>query len=368
MDDFVAKTKMESGAYQKLTNELLTDLRGLQAKYGNQIPVEALHDTKIFRGQANNYIDTGANAINKEATRFYKDIVEKNVPSLDVAGYNRELSKYYAVRDALEALDGKRVQGGRLGTYFSSVIGSGVGGLAGGPLGAIVGAEAGARASGVQMASRFGSDLSKGLTVTDDMARVATERTGRAAIPDIVLPRRTAPVGDVAIGSNNAVTPSVKSGVLNVVETNQKPPVPRKKQPPIVPWTYEPIPEPKASDFFESVPLMQSIKNTLKDQTGSIINPLGGKETELQKVARLRESSAKINRLKPVALDRLEEYLDWKRGVKKISGDELKQLKAEVQFIADEINLPNRFGSDEALNKSIITFLEAYKDPKIRKN
>lgn len=319
MDDFVAKTKMESGAYQKLTNELLSDLRGLQAKYGNQIPVEALHDTKIFRGSANNYMDTGANAINKEATRFYKDIVEQNVPSLDVAGYNRELSKYYAVRDALEALDGKRVQGGRLGTYFSSVIGSGVGGLAGGPLGAIVGAEAGARASGVQMASRFGSDLSKGLTVTDEMARMSAERTGRAAIPDVVLPRRTAPVGDVVV--------------------------------------------PKVSDFFEPLPLMQQIKNSLKDQTGSIRNPLGKGETALQRTARLRESSAKINRLNTKALDVMEDYVNYFDGQGVDVRLPSEQIKVGGDVIAKELGFTER---GKALADRFREVLDARMDKGVR--
>ena len=55
----------------------------------------------------------------------------------------------------LEKLDGKKVQGGKLGKYFAQTIGSIVGSHFG-PLGAIVGAELGGGIKGSLMSSTFG--------------------------------------------------------------------------------------------------------------------------------------------------------------------------------------------------------------------
>lgn len=222
MDDFVSKSTLESGAYQKLNNELLTDLKGLQAKYGDNIPVEALHDTKIFRGNASNYVDTGANVVNKEATRFFKEAVENNVRSMDVKEYNGELSKLYTVRDAIEALDKKRVKGGRMGKYFSSVIGTGIGASSGNPLLAILGAEIGARTQGAIMGRSFGGQLNKSMDIPESLINMANKRVpAQDIIPPVVIPKKTEPntlnLQSKSLGSLNTSQPNTSAPTKNSI-------------------------------------------------------------------------------------------------------------------------------------------------------
>ena len=114
-------------------------------------------------------------------------------------------------------------------------------------------------------------------------------------------------------------------------------------------------------DFFEpevKASLGSRIKKTLTDQTGSVKNPLGGKETDLQRLGRLRESSGKINKMKPIALERVEDYLDHTSGVNKKTGDDLVNLKADVQLIAENIGVVAT-GGDAALAKGLRDVLDS---------
>jgi hypothetical protein len=191
MDEFMSGTGLQGNASTRLSSELLGDLKGLEARYGKNIPVEALHDIKVFRGNASNYSDTSANVINKDATRFFKELVEKNVRSIDVQKYNGELSKLYTVRDAIEVLNRKRVKGGRAGKYFSSVIGTGVGASSGNPLLAVLGAEVGSKTQGAILGRSFGGDISKDMEIPGQLTDVLTKQaSGKDIIPPVVLPKK----------------------------------------------------------------------------------------------------------------------------------------------------------------------------------
>lgn len=202
-DQFLKDSRLPGAAKDQLRAALESDMRGFLLN-GDQIPIESLHDTKIFRNSHSNYMDTGANKVSKEAARFFKEQVEKNVGSLDVANYNKELSKYYAVKDVIESLNKTRVQGGRLGKYFSSVIGTGVGGMAGGPIGAIVGAEAGSRIQGQMMSRALGGDVSQGLKPSLGLLNASRSVTGKNAIPDVVLPSKSPKIPDVIMGNQSS--------------------------------------------------------------------------------------------------------------------------------------------------------------------
>lgn len=103
-------------------------------------------------------------------------------------------------------------------------------------------------------------------------------------------------------------------------------------------------------DFFEKKPIMQSIKETLKDQSGSVANPFGKGMTGKQVTMKLKQASDALNRLKPIAEDKLEKYIDWASGVVKVAGEDLINLKADVQFIADRIGVETRVGDKELAN------------------
>jgi hypothetical protein len=211
-DEFVRGSKLTGAAKQRLTKEILADLRGFQLD-GNRVPLTAVHDTKVFRGSSNNYLDTGANIINKEATRFFKELVEQNANSIDVQKYNTGLSKLYSVRDVIEALDKTRIKGGRLGKYFASAIGAGVGGQFAGPLGVILGAETGATLQGVQMNRALGGDLNTPISAPSELVEgLIPKAQGKSAVPVVTLPRATSNISDINLQSS-------MSGSRNIAQT-----------------------------------------------------------------------------------------------------------------------------------------------------
>lgn len=328
---FIDNSTLSDRQKVELQKEIADNLEAFQQFRGRAVPVAAVHDTKVVLANANNYLNPGKNIVDKEAARFFKEVVEKNTSSMDVKAYNGELSKYYTVREALEAMDRAVVSGGRMGKYFSSLIGSGVGGLAGGPIGAIAGAEAGAMARGSQLSRAFGGDVKTGLKATPELtSSLMPTATGKAAIPDVVIGRKKPVVPDVSVGPSRSV-PRAATGDLSVVPA-KAPAAPAKKAPPVPKWAYEPIPDASAKDFFANKSFMES----LKDQGGFAKNPLGKGETTLQRVARIRESSAKINRLNPKALDIIEQFVDFQAGKFDTVG-EPKVLRENIDVIAKEL-------------------------------
>ncbi len=168
VDEFVLNSKLKGAAKSRLKSELMADIDGF-ALSGDSVMMTDLHDTKVFRQNNNNYMDSGANKVSKEAARFFKEYVEKSTESMDVKTYNAELSKFYALEDVLKALQGKKVEGGRLGKHFSAIVGGMIGAQMGGPVGTIIGAEAGAAAKGMRMASALGSKLDKTIKPSGEM-------------------------------------------------------------------------------------------------------------------------------------------------------------------------------------------------------
>lgn len=360
MDDFVTKSNLQGGAQTKLSNELFSDLKGLQSRYGDNIPVEALHDIKIFRGSAANYTDTGANVINKDATRFFKEMVENNTRSLDVKGYNSELSKLYTVRDAIEALNRKRVKGGRMGKYFSSVIGTGIGASSGNPLLAILGAEIGAKTQGAILGRSLGGNISKGMEVPSGLTNILGKTVKQQdVIPPVVIPKTKQP-GTLNLQSSN------KAGSLKSNQTKTTIPITNAISPTIPSKTTKSSKGVGTEAFFnpaQKPKLLDSIKNTLKDQGGYVATP-GRKESLRQVLKRQSGSSSNISRINDKGVERVVEYIDWANGVKKFSGEELKALKSDAQDIAGMIGV-DQYGTDKALASEFVKKLGGKVDKKV---
>ncbi len=263
--DFINNSTLSDRQKVELQQELAGQLDAFSQFRGKAVPVTALHDTKVTLANSNNYLNPGKNIVDKEAARFFKDLVERNTSSMDVAKYNGELSKYYTVREALEKMDRAVVNGGRMGKYFSSLIGSGVGGMVGGPLGAIAGAEVGAKARGGMMTRAFGGDIKTGLTPTNDLlGALKPKATGKAAIPDVVMPKKAPIIPDVSL------VPGKKAPMPPVSSLDVKPAItPVKKAPlaKILPWKYEPVPgvNPKLEAYRSGKPSREG---------GYIANPL----------------------------------------------------------------------------------------------
>lgn len=170
LEQGLTDSKVQGGARVTLSNAIRDELKGLMmvADNNGNIPLTAVHDSKVFRMSNQNYMDPGANAVGKEVARVLKEIVEGNTRSIDVGTFNAELSKLYSVRDVLKALNGKKVEGGRLGRHFSSIVGAAAMSPLG-PLGTIAGAEIGGAAKGLQMSRALGGKLLKPLTETKEM-------------------------------------------------------------------------------------------------------------------------------------------------------------------------------------------------------
>jgi hypothetical protein len=165
----IRKSIMDSGIQgaelDAALNKIDREMAGYARRSGSNgtIPIHILHDAKVDKYSNINFMtDASKQKYEKTVAKALKELVEDHTKSVDVKKINKELSKHFAVMDYLEKLDGRVVEGGKLGKYFASMIGTGVGGAVGaaaGPygaaVGAAVGAEAGARVKGNIMSRVF---------------------------------------------------------------------------------------------------------------------------------------------------------------------------------------------------------------------
>lgn len=211
MDAFVTQSSLPGAARMQLIKTLEADLKGMQAG-GKNIPLSTMHDIKVFRQQHNNYTDEASDAVSKEAARFFKEYVENNSKAMNVKTFNAELSKLYSVRDVLKKLDRKKVEGGRLGKYFSTIVGAGVGTTLG-PIGTIAGAEAGRRIAGAQLKGALGGAIDTPLAPSDELIRTLPKPRPND-IPDVVIPKNNQAIPDLDLQSS-----SISSGQRNIAQS-----------------------------------------------------------------------------------------------------------------------------------------------------
>ena len=173
-------------AIKKVDAEL--DGLAVRTRGSSVIDLGVLHDAKIATTKNINYQTPPEKATYRKAiARAYKTLVEKNSTKFDVKEVNTTLAKYYKDIARLERLDGARAEGGKLGKYTSSLIGTGIGmgaGSVGGPVGAVIGGVVGGQASqalkGASMSRTFKGG-GKGLSPDPVLAKA------RLSIPDKVV-------------------------------------------------------------------------------------------------------------------------------------------------------------------------------------
>ena len=172
-----------------------------------KIPLEVLQDEKIRTTQNIDYTNSSSKIEQKAVGNAYKVAIERN-SNLPIRQINQALAEYLKDLDLIESLDGRKVRGGRLGKYFSTVSGNIVGGVAGnavgGPfgsaLGTIVGGELGARIQSQifrNMFVKFGGDVLQ--------ADIIKEAISRSKSPRPALPAPAAGSPRSSIGSGNPV-------------------------------------------------------------------------------------------------------------------------------------------------------------------
>lgn len=156
--DSIEKSGLQGAAKKRAQQEALADIEQFVSETGsNNIPLTLIHDAKVSRYNTLNYSNPESGIAGKAIAKGYKQAVQDGTKSIEVKDINRELQRHFANIGFLEKLDGKRVQGGRLGKYFAQTIG-GIAGSHFGPLGSIVGADVAGRIMGRNLSSKFGKE------------------------------------------------------------------------------------------------------------------------------------------------------------------------------------------------------------------
>lgn len=162
----INKAGFEGADLIKALGGIKKEIAGLarRADESGNVPLDRIQTAKISTTKNINYQTPPEVATyRKSIARTYKTAIEDK-SKLNVREVNAELAKYYEDIKRLEALDGKKVKGGKLGKYTAQVSGNVVGGLAGGAVGGVTGAAIGGviggelstLIKGKSMASGFG--------------------------------------------------------------------------------------------------------------------------------------------------------------------------------------------------------------------
>lgn len=165
----VTDSGLEGADLLKALKGIDQHIKGLRIRadeLGN-VPLESIHDAKINETNNINYkVDEKPTITYRKAiARTYKEIIE-NTSKTEVKKVNNELLKYYKDLEYIQSLDGKRVNGGKLGKYFAqisgNIIGGAVGGAVGGPVGMAVGTVIGGESAGFLKGKVMSRSLGKG--------------------------------------------------------------------------------------------------------------------------------------------------------------------------------------------------------------
>ncbi len=162
---------LEGGSLYTALKGVEKQLKGLavRADAFGDVPLYKLQDAKISEYNTIDYMKKTSAIYKKTLARTYKEAIEAK-SSLPVKEINAELSKFYGDIDRLVKLDGRIVEGGKLGKYGAQVVGTGVGmaggsvlGGGGAALGGILGGEIAQRLKGKAMASTFNRGIDGGV-------------------------------------------------------------------------------------------------------------------------------------------------------------------------------------------------------------
>lgn len=171
LEKAVMDAGIEGKALVQAKKSIADELSGyaLRSSDNGVIPVSTLHDAKIDKYNSINFFTEGnTKKYDKTIAKALKELVETNTKSVDVSEVNKELSRHFAVIDYLNRLDGKKVEGGKLGKYFAQSVGAIVGSHFG-PLGAIVGATVGGGIKGNLMSRAFGGQTGRTIPTAESI-------------------------------------------------------------------------------------------------------------------------------------------------------------------------------------------------------
>ena len=177
---------LQGSSLIKARKEAERDIAGymLKANSDGKIPLDIVHKAKIDKySNINFFTDAEKSKSGKAIARALKDTVQENTHSANIKKLNDELGQYYTVIDYLEKLDGKKVEGGRLGKHFARTVGAIVGSHFG-PLGAIGGVEAADLLKSKSFKGTFGGKLGQTIKSSEALQKATQE----ANKPNLMLP------------------------------------------------------------------------------------------------------------------------------------------------------------------------------------
>lgn len=168
----INRSGLEGAALENAFSKASAEIKGLSRRADAQgnITLGKVHDAKINKYSTIDYLNPASKAADKAIARGLKELVEDNAKSVDVRALNRELQQHFSVLNLLEKLDGKKVDGGKLGKYFAQTVGTIVGSHFG-PLGAIAGAEIGGRIKGAALSNKLRGRTGASLEASETMRR-----------------------------------------------------------------------------------------------------------------------------------------------------------------------------------------------------
>jgi len=115
--------------YNKIIKQIRSDFEVYKRFTDEQgrIDLAKVNEIKKAKYGRSNYANPDVDLGNKTVGRAAKELVEENATWAEVKSINNEMARWYAVRDLLEAMDGKTVKWGRLGKYSARIVGNIIG-------------------------------------------------------------------------------------------------------------------------------------------------------------------------------------------------------------------------------------------------
>ena len=362
----VKNAGIEGKALTQALKSIDDEIAGYALRAGDNgvIPLETLHKAKINKYDNINFFTEGnAKQYDKTVAKALKKIVEENTTSLDVKKVNEELSKHFAVIDYLNKLDGKKVEGGKLGKYFAQTVGAVVGSHFG-PLGAIAGAEAGGAIKGGAMSRAFGGKTGK---IPEEAAIFKQAKEYLGSKPLELSQSKSNNLGSLNNNQSSTIAPTMINGISNklpqTLETSRKL------------STVNILPKEKGL----LGTAIENLKNPSKRQGGYIANPLAKKELPVSKSSSVNNTlsndlieASVASKLPPKTIPKskpnftpelkknIAEIIDAQRGISKVSPEKMIELEADMTSIIED------FGFSIPKTKSAqITLLEKIFNGKI---
>lgn len=207
LEQAIMDAGIEGKALTQAKNSIADELAGysLRANENGSVPLNTLHSAKVDKyNNINFFTESNTKKYDKTVAKALKELVEENTKSVSVKEINKELSKHFAVIDYLEKLDGRKVEGGRLGKYFAQTVGAIVGSHFG-PLGTIAGAEAGGRIKGGMMSRAFSGETGK----VFPQAKSIQEASEYIKSKPLEIPQSSNILGNRQISQTTTIIPTI---------------------------------------------------------------------------------------------------------------------------------------------------------------